>query len=355
MIRPKEHIKNIYRIGPVDKTRMDAIRMDKNEFLPCWPDEWFRDFVGRIKAEHLSVHPELGVLYGKLAHRLNLSEENVVVTAGSDGAIRAAFEVFVGPGDRVVMPSPTFAMYPIYARLYGADLAEVHYDEKLALGADDIIGALNKKTKLVTIANPNSPTGTIFEKKDILEITEAASRSGAAVLIDEAYYPFYEDSMAGLVDRFDNLIVTRTFSKAAGLAGMRVGFAVSNKKVSKMLFAVKPSYEVTTLSALLAEYVLENYERVFEYARRTREGRRYLADFFAKKGYEVFPGFANFLHVDFGKGKEEIINFLKKRNILFKHTFEAPALKRFSRFTIGPKESLEPFIEIFNTFNGKPV
>jgi len=335
----------------VRKTRMAGLRMDKNEFLPCWPEKWFNDFIRQLKPEHLSVHPETGVLYDKLAGVLNISEKNIVITAGSDGAIRSAFEVFVRPGDGVVTISPTFAMYYIYAQIFGAKLVEVHFDGKLRLKSADILRSLNKKTRLVTIANPNSPTGTVIGEKDLLKITERASGLGAAVLIDEAYFPFYKNSMINFIDRFDNLIVTRTFSKAAGLAGMRVGFAASNKKVAKLLFSVKPMYEITTLSARLAEYTLDHYDRIFEYAAKTREGKEYLANFFINKGYGVFRGSANFLHVDFGKKRREIAKYLEKRNVLFKKDFKHPSLERFARFTVGPKESIAPFIEIFNKFN----
>jgi len=325
--------------------------MDKNEFLPCWPEGWFNDFVRHIRSEHLSVHPETGILYGKLARILNISKKNIVLTAGSDGAIRSAFDVFVQPGDEVVMLSPTFAMYYIYAQIYGAKIVEVHYDGKLHLESADIIKSLNRKTKLVAIANPNSPTGTVIKEKNLLKIIEKASRSGATVLVDEAYYPFYKNSMIDFIDKFDNLIITRTFSKAAGLAGMRVGFAASNRKIAKLLLSVKPMYEITTLSTYLAEYILDHYNRIFEYAARTRHGKEYLANFFTSKGYEVFRGFANFLHVNFGRRKKEITGYLKRHNVLFKQGFAHPALRRFSRFTVGPEESIKPFIEIFNGFD----
>jgi len=324
--------------------------MDKNEFLPCWPREWFNDFMKQIKPEHLSVHPEPGALYEKLGHMLEVPSDNIVISAGSDGAIRSVFEVLLEPGDEVIIPSPTFAMYYVYAQIYGAKLIEIHYDRKLQMDISSIIKSLSKKTKLIAIANPNTPTGTVIEKKDLLKIIEAAAKNGTAVLIDEAYYPFYEGSLLNFVNRFDNLIITRSFSKAAGLAGMRVGFLASNKKIAKMLFSVKPMYEITTLSALLAEYVLDNYDRVFEYAKRTRAGKEFLADFFTGKGYDVFRGFANFLHVDFGKRKEEMVNYLEKHKVLFKHTFRLPSLKRFSRFTVGPREALQPLIEAFNKF-----
>lgn len=123
---------------------------------------------------------------------------------------------------------------------------------------------------------------------------------------------------------------------------------MSNNRIALMVNAVKPMYEITSMSALLAEYVLNNYDRVFEYARETNEGKEYLSDYFIKKGFKVFKGFANFLHVDFGERKKSIVAFLAKNNVLFKDSFEHPSLVRFSRFTVGPKESLDPFIDKFN-------
>lgn len=350
MIRPKKHIDNIYRTQAPESSRMDFLRLDKNEFLPCWPNEWFGDFLKTLRPEHLSIHPELAGLYKKFERVLNIPRARIVATAGSDAAIKAAFEVFVEPGDEVMIPNPTFAMYYVYAKIYQANLIEMNYDNRLQLDINRLIASINNRTKLIAIANPNSPTGTIIDKRDLIRIIEKASGCGASVLIDEAYYPFYEGTIIDLVDRFDNLIVTRTFSKAAGLAGMRVGFSVSNPKVAKLLFAVKPMYEITTLSALLAEYVLDHYERVFEYAKRAMEGKDYLADFFRKKGFEVINGYANFLHVDFGNDRDKIINFLTDNGVLFKDRFEHPSLERFSRFTVGPKESLRPLLEIFDRY-----
>jgi len=322
--------------------------MDKNEFLPCWPKEWFSDFLKILRPDHISIHPETGNLYHLLADILNISENQIVFTAGSDLAIKAVFEVFIEPGDEVIVPSPTFAMYYIYTELYRAHLVEIHYDEDLNLNIADLIRAINEKTKLIAIANPNSPTGTVLGKSSLMEIIEAASEYGAAVLIDEAYYPFYQDSIVDMIDNLDNLIVTRTLSKAAGMGGMRTGYAISNKEIAQLIFAVKPMYEITTLSVILTEYVLSHYERIFDYAERVREGKKYLEDYFRSKGFDVYPGYANFMHVDFGEQKKKIVSHLTDKKVLFKDYFEHPSLKRFSRFTVGPKDFLVEFTKIFD-------
>ena len=136
MIRPKTHIEKVYRIPAIKKTRIGALRMDKNEFLPYWPDEWFKDFLRSIRPEHLSIYPELAGLYEKLGRTLSIPEENIVVTAGSDAGIRSAFEVFVEPGDEVIICCPTFAMYSVYCDIYRANCRQMHYDEKIQLDID---------------------------------------------------------------------------------------------------------------------------------------------------------------------------------------------------------------------------
>lgn len=353
MIRPKEHLRGIHRTPAPVGSRLDAIRLDKNEFLPCWPEEWFREFMNTVRPEHFSIHPETGELHEKLAKRLNLPKKQILVTAGSDAAIRSAYEVFVSPGDEVVVPNPTFAMYEVYAKVFAARLVTVDYDPDLKLPIERLLKAIGPNTRVVAIANPNSPTGTVFSREELKSIIGHASSQGAAVLIDEAYYPFHSETMIDHVRQFDNLIVTRTLSKAAGVAGMRVGFAASSKEIAPLLFAVKPMYEITTVSALLGEYILDHYERIDAYAAKVREGRQWLSGFFRERGFHVPESHANFIHVDFGSRKEAIVAALVKNDVLFKEFFDHPALSRYCRFTIGPKSFMEQFADLFSACTGE--
>lgn len=349
MIRPKEHLRCIHRTLAPAETRLHAIRLDKNEFLPCWPLEWFREFMDTLLPEHFSIHPECGMLHEKLSKRLNFPAEQILITAGSDAAIRSAYEVFVSPGDEVVIPNPTFAMYEVYARVFAAKLVTVDYDSDLRLSVEHLLKAIGPNTKLVAIANANSPTGTVFSREELKEIIVHASSQGAVVLIDEAYYPFYPETMIDMVREADNLIVTRTFSKAAGVAGMRIGYAISSPEITPLLFSVKPMYEITTISALLGEYIMDHHERIDAYAAKVREGRQWLSDFFRKRGFAVPESHANFIHVDFGQRKDKIVAALKENNVLFKESFDHPALSRYSRFTVGPRPFMKEFADLFNT------
>lgn len=348
VIRPKEHLVNLFRSSGVNDTRIGHFRMDKNEFLPCWPEAWFLDFIASIRPMHISIHPETGPLYAKIAAQIGIPEECLVVTAGSDAAIRSAFEVFVDPDDEVIILNPTFAMYSIYASIYLARLIEVDYDAELALSIDKIKSAITGRTKLVCIANPNSPTGTVIKQEELADLVSHASQCGAAVLVDEAYFPFHKESLIHEVPGRDNLIVTRTFSKAAGMAGLRAGFLAANTDLAKALFAVKPMYEITTLTCLAAEYVLDNYSRVDEYADSVRDGRTWFAGHLRAAGFDVFEGNANFLNVDFGARKQYIVAALHEAGVLFKDHFSHPSLARYSRFTVGPRKYMQEFAELLD-------
>lgn len=349
MIRPKQHLYGIHRSPAPAVTRLNALRLDKNEFLPCWPVEWFREFMGTIRPEHFSIHPEIGPFHEKVSRRLNITEEQILITAGSDAAIRSAYEVFVSPGDEVVVPNPTFAMYEVYGRIFGARLVMVDYDADMTLPAERLVAAIGPNTRLVAIANANSPTGTVFSREELCRIVAHASSQGAAVLIDEAYYPFHPETMVNMVRETDNLIVTRTLSKAAGVAGMRVGFAVSSQDIAPLLFAVKPMYEITTISALLGEYIMDHHERIDAYAASVREGRQWLSGFFRQRGFDVPESHANFIHVAFGPRKEAIVKALEENNVLFKGSFDHPSLSRYSRFTVGLRSYMESFADLFDT------
>lgn len=353
MIRPKEYLFDIHRTPAPAESRINAIRLDKNEFLPCWPDEWFREFMQILRPEHFSIHPETGVFHEKLAKYTGFPKEQILITAGSDAAIRSTYEVFVSPGDEVVVPNPTFAMYDVYARVFGACLVQVDYDADFRLPVERFVKAIGQNTKLVAIANANSPTGTVFTREDLKTIISHASSQGAAVLIDEAYHPFHPETMHELVREYDNLIVTRTLSKAAGVAGMRIGYAVSSPAIAPLLFAVKPMYEITTVSALLGEYILDHSDRIDDYAADVRDGRQWLATFFREQGFHVPESHANFIHVDFGARKEAIISALGNHNVLFKEAFDHPALRRYSRFTVGPKAYMEKIADLFSTCVGE--
>nr|MBC8548447.1 aminotransferase class I/II-fold pyridoxal phosphate-dependent enzyme [Candidatus Brocadiales bacterium] len=159
-IKYKKWVDTVHRIRGETETRFDKMRLDKNERISHLGEDLWRDMISKIKQEHILSYPEIEPFYSRLAGFLNVSTESLVVTAGADFAIKIAFELFVNPGEEVIVLSPTFAMIEVYCDLYCAKKIEIGYDLDLNLDIERLMNAINERVSLVVIANPNSPTGT---------------------------------------------------------------------------------------------------------------------------------------------------------------------------------------------------
>ena len=173
----------------------------------------------------LASYPESGELYRKLGQWINVNPECLLLTPGSDGAIRLIFETFVEQNDLVVHTFPTFAMYSVYCKMFGAKTWLVEYrwtEVGPSLDLETIFEILrHHKPKLLCIPNPDSPTGTVVFPEVLREILAECESAGTVLLLDEAYHPFYEESAVPWIENSRNLIIARTFSKAFGVAGLR--------------------------------------------------------------------------------------------------------------------------------------
>ena len=187
-------IKNIYRIRGPAQTRFNYLRLDKNERVSNIKTSFLKNLLNKIRTEHLTAYPETEKLYDLISSKIKVNKRSIVVTAGSDAAIRTCFDLFVGPKDKIITISPTFAMVDIYAKLYRAKQIKIKYDSKLNLDFKKLLNSINRKIALVIIANPNSPTGTLLGKDEIVKVLKKALKKNTIVLIDEAYFGFTKES-----------------------------------------------------------------------------------------------------------------------------------------------------------------
>ena len=334
---------------------MGTWKLDKNEYLPAWHPDLFAKFLERLSPEHLSTHPELSRLYALLAQYTQLPESQLLIGAGTDACIHAAFDALVSVGDTVVVPSPSFLMYDIYAATAGAAMRRVAYEQNFSLSADALCDAVTSDVALVCLPNPGSPIGFALPPTDQRMIVDHAARLGVPVLLDEAYYPFYPHSFLGELAHYGNVIVTRSFSKAGGLAGARIGFAAASAGLISLLRAYKPMYEITFPSVLLAELLLEEPNRLYEYAEEVRKGKLLVNEAFRKWGFDTYPGEANFILVNFGEKRDTLIAALDAAGVLYKNRFDASPLAGWSRFSLGPLDYMQRFLQFFESvcFPGK--
>lgn len=346
----KKHLINLERIKNPAETRLGYLRLDKNENTAGFPQEFVDMLRKEVNSDFLTTYPEIDPLYGKIAKWIGCSKENIYISAGSDGAIKSVFEIFVEPGDKVVMLSPTYAMFYVYAKMFQANLIKIHYGKDLSLSVEDIIKAIRDlKPKLVCIANPNSPTGTVISQKDIHDIVEAATRENAILLLDEAYCLFYPVSSIELIESYPQLIITRTFSKAFGLASGRLGFAAGHSDIINCLHKVRPLYETNAFVVRFAELVLDNYSLVEKNIAKINKGKEFLQKQLDKSGISYFKSYANFVLIDVGSYERsiEIGKALRKKMILIKSGFKEDILRNCIRVSTGNVEQMKLFLEAF--------
>ena len=208
---------------------------------------------------------------------------------------------------------------------------------------DWVIEIIRKSNaKLVCLPNPDSPTGTVFLPDQLRAIIEAAGKIGSLILIDEAYYPFYNQTALPLVKEFGHLIVARSMGKAWGLAGFRIGYGASSTEIAEMLHKTRPMYEIGNLAAAVLERMLDREEDMLASVRRLEEGKNYFVNFLVGIGFKTLSGYGNFLHVNFADSSEQVHAGLADV-VYYKPKFDFYCLKGFSRFssaTVGQFESI---------------
>lgn len=325
--------------------RDGLVGLDRNERLAPLPDWFLTELRGRLSPEVASIYPSPVALRDELAAALGLPRELVLVTPGTDAALRAVHLAFVRPGDTIVYLDPTYAMVPVYARMFDARAAAIGYDQNLELDVEALLDAVAKGVRLVVIANPNQPTGTLLPDGVLEELAGRCEQVGALLVLDEAYYAFSGVTGLPLVERSSNVLVLRTFSKAAGLAGLRIGFAAGAAPVMQALANVRSAGEVNALAIEAARLVVAHPEVVDDYVRLVEEGRLVLERRTRELGVEPRPSRANFVVLRLSAGKElaAVVELLRTAGYIVKGPFSHACLDGCIRVTLGPSQLMESF------------
>lgn len=335
-IKHKQWVDKVSRIRDGLQPRFGMTRLDKNERVTPFPTGFIENLLAGINSEHLAAYPETESLYEKLAEHHKVEVSNLMLTAGSDAGIRHCFDLFVTHGDDVVFLNPTFAMVDVYCRLYGGVKKTIGYDYELNLNLTLLLDAIGSRTSLVIIANPNSPTGTLISEEELKLILQKALRFHVPVLVDEAYFGFCKQTAVTLLSQFENLIVGRTFSKAYGLAGLRVGYLMAGAEVAQLLYRFRPMYEINSIGVLAALQLLDNPQIVEDYLTETEAGRKYLLDFLRTRGLDFRNTSTNFIHIDFRNNKQAALDEFSKSGILIRGGLPIEGYENFLRISIGP-------------------
>ena len=339
-----EKFSNIEPYTPGEQPKVsNLIKLNTNE-SPFPPSPKVIEALNKEEISKLNLYsdPDTKEVTDAIAKTFGVNANQVLMGNGSDEILAFAFQAFCDKNNQPCFADITYGFYPVFCELYGLEPEIIPLKDDLSIGIEDYIG----KNKPIFIANPNAPTGLALSLSDIEKILE--SNKDSVVLIDEAYVDFGAESAVSLVDKYDNLIVSRTFSKSRNLAGARIGFAISNAQLiedmCKMKFSFNP-YNLNRLSIIAGKESVLDTEYFNRCISEIISNREYTVNELTKRGFTIPDSKANFIFAKHNTlSGEEYFNELRKRNIIVRY-FSKERIKDYVRITIGSIEQMKALIE----------
>jgi histidinol-phosphate aminotransferase len=322
--------------------RLNKLRLDFNENTTgCGPA--VLRALRKLTPQQLAMYPEYVKPTRRIAAYFGVSAHELLLTNGGDDALRVFFDAFVEPRKHILICEPTFPMYRYYAEIAGARIEMLRYGREMEFPLDVFVAALRKKPAVIFIANPNNPTGTLLPLEAIKKIVLAATDT--VVVIDEAYAEFSGVTVLPWIRKYPNLFVTRTFSKAAGLAGLRLGAAMACRESLALLRRAMPPFPVNIGALAAAEAALRERSAIRNYVHQTREMREWFAGELARLGVRTFPSAGNFLLADFGPQGPPLFKKLAAQGILVRERSKdiGPG---FVRISIGTGSEMKRLVKV---------
>jgi histidinol-phosphate aminotransferase len=334
MLEARAAVKNLHAYRPPLAGRQ-GLRLDFNEStIGCSPRVLAR--LRSLDAESLARYPEREPVEGAVADFLGLAAGQVLLANGVDEAIHLLCSTYLEPMDEAIVVVPTFAMYAIFARAQGARLVQVLSGENFAFPLGDLFARISERTRFIAVANPNNPTGVAVACEVLLQVARAAPQ--AAVLVDEAYFEFHGETILNSTPWPANLFVARTFSKAYGLAGLRIGVLAGNSGQMAMVRRVASPYNLNAVALAVLPTALQDQDYVKNYAAEVHHGRGVLEQELRSLGLRYWPSRANFVLVRVGLAHEEFVQALRARGILVRDRSSDPGCEGCVRLTVGTDE-----------------
>src|SRR6202163_4529008 len=322
--------------------RLNKMRLDFNENTSgCGPAVLHA--LRKLTPQQLAMYPEYAAPTRRIAAHFGITEHELLLTNGGDDALRVFFDAFVEPRSHVLICEPTFPMYRYYAEIAGARGETLRYGSEMEVPPDALVSAVRKRPAVVFIASTNNPTGTLVSRDAIKKILLKATST--AVVIDEAYADFSWVTVLPWIRKYPNLFVTCTFSKAAGLAGLRLGAAMACRESIALLRRAMPPFPVNVGALVAAEAALQERSSIRNYVKQTREIREWFAGELARLGVRTFPSAGNFLLADFGSQGPALFRNLATQGILVRERSKdiGPG---FVRISIGTGSEMKQLVKV---------
>jgi histidinol-phosphate aminotransferase len=337
VLRAREAVRTLPTYHPPLGGR-NGLRLDFNENTAGCSPRVLEKLRG-LNFEQLAKYPEREPVEAMVADFLQLGLAEVLLTNGVDEAIHLLCETYLEPGDEALIVVPTYSMYRIYTMTAGAQLISVPLEDRFCFSADAVTSRIAQQTRFIAIANPNNPTGTVVAREDLLQIAQSAPE--AAVLIDEAYFEFYGQTMLKSWRDTPNIFVARTFSKAYGMAGLRLGVLAGDAEQMRAVRRVTSPYNVNAIALACLPEAIADQGYIARYVEEVRETRSRLESALEANGIEFWPSLANFVLARAGSSKQDVAKFveqMRRRGILVRDRSADYACEGCVRITCGPRE-----------------
>lgn len=350
----KKDLQNVRPYIPIEPTQIlsektnikekEIIKIDANENPYGCPTQ-IRKAIAKYPYINLYPDPLQRELRKALEQYTGFPSENIIAGSGVDELLELIIRLFIEPGDQVINCPPTFGMYSFLTSIYSGELITIPRKSDFTLDIPKIMNSINEKTKIIFIASPNNPTGNTISETELSELLNTKK----IIVLDEAYYEFSQHTFINYVSKFSNLIVLRTFSKWAGIAGLRIGYGILASNLVENIIKIKQPYNINVAGQTAAITALKNikyYKKILKKIIDERERLYHLL-----KNYpwlEAYPSEANFILCRvIGKSAEDLVTFLKNKGVFIRY-YQDQLLKNYIRISVGKPEHTNRLISLLN-------
>jgi len=339
---PIEDVKRMYKLKDVYK-----LASNENPFVPAFVQ---KAVLKELKNINRYPQSDSFALANRIADKFDVDIRQVIFGNGSDELIVMALRTFIDQDDEVIVAYPTFLMYELQARVCGAKVVKVPLKD-YRYDLDTMLAAVTDKTKIIFIANPVNPTGTYLTHSEI-EVFLSKVPEDILVFLDEAYYEFapkdFPDSRR-LMERYSNVIIARTFSKVYGLAGLRIGYGITNIELVAVMNKVRDPFNVNRMAQAAAKAVLDNPGFVEKVVKFTVREKKYIYAELDRMGIIYLPSATNFITIDFKKDTKDLFDFFIKKGLIVR-PLSGWGLPNFFRVTVGLRKENVKFIKLLKKY-----
>tara|TARA_Y100001935_G_scaffold253615_1_gene260249 strand:+ start:908 stop:1963 length:1056 start_codon:yes stop_codon:yes gene_type:complete len=348
----KNQPKNSYQGGSEDFKGFIRLSSNENNYGPS------KKVLSAIKAntKYSNIYPEIDSesLRNQISKTYKIKSNQIILGAGSDEVLQMAYAAFTKPGDEVLYTKYAFAMYSIYAKIFKCKSIKFN-DSKFQFSLDEFKKKASSKTKIIFLANPNNPTGTIFYKSELKKFLDKINKR-ILVVLDTAYCEYIEDRNYDdglqLVSRYPNLMITRSFSKIFGLGGLRIGWGYSNLKNISKMYKFKKPFNVSRLACIAATESLRGKSWLKFNIKNNIQNKTFTIENLRNPKFEVFDTKANFIILSFKNSlsANRFVKYLNKNKVTVR-LLKSYGLPNYVRMTIGTKLDMKKAVKISNQFN----